>query len=469
MNERKRSTVIVALVAITYFMENLDGSIITTALPQMARLFDVRAVDLSIGITSYLLTLAVFIPVSGWAANRTGMRSIFTTAIAVFTVASVVCGRSHDLAEFTSARIVQGIGGAMMVPIGRIAILRTTSKDRLMRTIAFITWPGLVAPIIGPPLGGLITTYSSWRWIFYLNLPVGALCVVIAWFCVSATGDVSRDRFDGVGFALCGIAGSALMYATELVGRPDTPWCKSFTIFLGGLAAAVLAIWHLRRSASPIVDLSTFRINTFAVSMGGGSLFRVAISAIPFLLPLMFQLGFGMNALESGMLTLAVFLGNLTMKPMTTTIMRRFGYRAVLLANGGLVAVNIAAISLLTVSTPFFITAMVLFLSGLLRSLQFTAINTLAFVDVPDQQMSAASTLCSTITQIAMGMGVALGAIALRMAAWMHGHDTQTVVTDDFQTALLLVATVAALAIFHVIALERDAGALVSGHSRQRR
>ncbi|WP_091778197.1 MFS transporter [Paraburkholderia steynii] len=464
-----RQSLIVTLVAAAFFMENLDGTIIATALPQMAQSFNVHAVDLSIGITSYLLTLAVFIPISGWAADRFGVRNVFTAALAVFTASSVVCGMTNGLVEFTAARIVQGIGGAMMVPVGRLAVLRATPKDGLMRAISIITWPGLVAPVLGPPLGGFITTYSSWRWIFYLNVPLGILGIVLAWRFISAEGESQKRPFDGIGFALCGIAGTAIMYAMELLGRSGAPWREALAFLAGGVAAGIGALFHLRRSAHPVVDLSAFRVKTFAVAMGGGSLFRVSISAVPFLLPLMFQLGFGMNAFHSGLLTLIVFAGNLSMKLVTTPVMRRFGFRPVLLVNGALAAISIAAMSLLTASTPLVPMAIVLFASGLSRSLQFTAVNTLAFADVPKPQMSGASTLSSTLSQMTMGMGVALGAIALRVAAWLHGHEAQSVTPADFSIAFLLVAAVGLVAIVDVFGLERDAGAHVSGHHRRKR
>ncbi|CAB3758072.1 MFS transporter [Paraburkholderia solisilvae] len=458
------SSLIVMLVAAAFFMENLDGTIIATALPQMAHSFGVHPVDLSIGITSYLLTLAVFIPISGWAADRFGVRNVFTAALAVFTVASVACGMTDGLVSFTAARIVQGIGGAMMVPVGRLAVLRATPKEDLMRALAIITWPGLAAPVIGPPLGGFITTYSSWRWIFYVNLPLGLIGIVLAWRFIHAAGDSERRPFDSLGFVLCGVSGTAIMYAMELLGRVDTRWSQALAFLAGGLAAGAAALVHVRRTPHPVIDLSALRVKTFAVSMAGGSLFRVSVSAVPFLLPLMFQLGFGMNAFRSGLLTLAVFAGNLSMKLVATQVMRRFGFRAVLLANGVLAAMSLAAMSLLLPDTPYWIIFAVLFASGLVRSLQFSAINTLSFADVPKPQMSGASTLSSTVQQLTLGMGVALGAIALRVAAWVHGHDAQSVTAADFSVAFLLVAAVGLASIFDVFGLDTRAGAHVSGH-----
>jgi EmrB/QacA subfamily drug resistance transporter len=461
------SSVIVMLVAATFFMENLDGTIIATALPQMARSFGLHPVDLSLGITSYLLTLAVFIPISGWAADRFGLRTVFGSAIALFTVASVLCGMTSTLPTFTAARVLQGIGGAMMVPVGRLAVLRATPKEGLMRAISIITWPGLVAPVIGPPLGGFITTYSSWRWIFYLNLPLGVIGLFVTLRFLDNTREHAGRRFDFLGFVLCGLACTTLLYAMELIGRNDTPWALASALIAVGVLAGAGAWLHVRRAVEPVLDLNALRIKTFKVAMGGGSLFRISISAVPFLLPLMFQVGFGLNAFQSGLLTLSVFAGNLSMKLVTTPVMRRFGFRPVLIVNGILAAVSLAVMSLISPTTPTWIIVAVLFASGLSRSLQFTALNTLSFADVPKAQMSGASALSSTLFQLTMGIGVALGAIALRLAEWMHGHDAQTVVPADFSIAFLIVAAVGLVGVADLFTLHRDAGAQVSGRGRK--
>ena len=466
---KRGSSLIVMLVAATFFMENLDGTIIATALPQMARSFDVHPADMSLGITAYLLTLAVFIPISGWAADRFGLRTVFGSAIALFTAASVLCGATSTLPAFAASRVLQGIGGAMMVPVGRLAVLRATPKDGLMRAIAIITWPGLVAPVIGPPLGGFITTYSSWRWIFYLNVPLGFIGLFLTLRHIDNVREDAKRRFDLPGFALCGVACTTLLYAMELVGRNDASWPLVGALVAVGVAAGFASWRHLGRAAQPVVDLSALKVNTFAVAMGGGSLFRIAISAAPFLLPLMFQVGFGMNAFDSGLLTLAVFAGNLSMKVITTPVMRRFGFRAVLMVNGVIAALSLAAMSLLAPSTPKLVIVAVLFASGLSRSLQFTALNTLSFADVPKAQMSGASALSSTLFQMSMGVGVAIGAIALRFGEWLHGHDAHSIAPEDFGVAFLIVGLVGLLGVIDFIRLPKDAGALVSGHGKAKR
>src|SRR5882672_6033586 len=280
------STLVALLVAGAFFMENLDGTVIATALPQMAQTFGVGPVDLNIGMTAYMLTLAVFIPISGWMADRVGARTVFASAIGLFTVASILCGISNGLWEFTAARILQGMGGAMMVPVGRLVVLRITEKKDLMRSIAYITWPGLVAPIVGPPVGGFITTYSSWRWIFFLNVPLGLIGIMLALLWIVNEREDKPRPFDWLGFALAGTACTSLMYSLELLGQQNSQW-SSVGIFLGySLVAGWMAVRHMRRSAHPMIEFACLRVKTFAVSTWGGSIFRIAINASPFLLPL---------------------------------------------------------------------------------------------------------------------------------------------------------------------------------------
>jgi len=460
----RKSTAIALLVAGAFFMENLDGTVIATALPQMGRSFHVNPVDLNIGMTAYLLMLAVFIPISGWVADRFGARTVFVSAIAVFTASSILCGLSNGFWEFTLARVIQGIGGAMMVPVGRLVVLRTTEKHNLMRSIAYITWPGLVAPVVGPPLGGFITAYASWHWIFFLNVPLGALGMVLAASWITNLREEHVRPFDSLGFGLSSTGCVSFMYGLELIGRQNTPW-RTTTLFLaGGLALGLMAVLHFRRAPAPVINLSSFRIKTFAVTLTGGSLFRIAISVSPFLLPLMFQVGFGLNAFQSGLLMLGLFAGNLGMKSVTSPVLRRFGFRSVLITNGVLVALGILACSTLTSTTPRILIVGVLFANGLCRSMQFTSLSTLAFADVPKSELSSATSLFSMVTQMTMGMGVAVGAIALRLAALLNRHTGGTPTITDFRLAFVLVAVLASLAVIDCFSLDPEAGEVVSGH-----
>jgi EmrB/QacA subfamily drug resistance transporter len=459
----QRSTLVALLVAGAFFMENLDGTVIATALPQMALSFRTSPVDLNMGMTAYMLTLAVFIPVSGWIADRLGARTVFASAIALFTFASILCGMSNGLWEFTASRILQGMGGAMMVPVGRLVVLRITEKKDLMRSIAYITWPGLAAPVIGPPVGGFITTYSSWRWIFYLNVPLGIIGIVLAVLWI--TNDKEKaGRFDLLGFVLAGTACTSFMYSLELMGQQNVRWSLT-GMFLGyGLIAGSIAVLHMRRTEHPLIDFKCLKVPTFSLVTWGGSLFRIAIAVSPFLLPLMFQLAFGMTAFQSGLLVLALFAGNLGMKTFTTPILRWFGFRSVLLVNGLVSAVLILSFSLIEPSTPKVLMVVLLFAHGLSRSMQFTSINTLAFVDIPKSALSSASSFFAVMQQMSMGMGVAVGAVTLRIAMWVHGAISATPATPDFHLAFILVSVIALISAVDCATLDPHAGAEVSGH-----
>lgn len=466
MTER-RAILVALLVAGAFFMENLDGTVIATALPQMALSFKTSPVDLNMGMTAYMLTLAVFIPVSGWIADRLGPRTVFSTAVALFTFASILCGFSNGAVEFTAARVLQGIGGAMMVPVGRLVVLRVTEKKHLMRSIAYITWPGLVAPVLGPPIGGFITTYASWRWIFFLNVPLGLAAIVVALILIGNEGHTDKRPFDWWGFALAGSALVAAMYSLELLGRQTSQWPMAALFITWATVAGWLAIRHMHRSPHPLVNLACLKIHTFAVSMWGGTLFRVAIMASPFLLPLLFQVGFGLNAFESGLLVLTMFAGNLVMKPVTTPVLRNFGFRKALIGNGIISAALLAACGFLTPQTPRPWMLVVLFLHGLSRSMQFTSLNTLSFVDIPGPLMSSANSFSAVVQQMGMGMGVAFGAVALRAAALMQGQKTELPTLMDFHIAFWIIAAINALSIVDCIGLHMHAGAEVSGHNRK--
>ena len=460
---------IALLVAGAFFMENLDGTVIATALPQMALSFHASPVDLNMGMTAYMLTLAVFIPVSGWIADRLGPRTVFSFAIALFTVASILCGFANSLTQFTAARILQGVGGAMMVPVGRLVVLRITEKKDLMIAIAYITWPGLVAPVLGPPLGGFITTYSSWRWIFYLNVPLGVVALALALWWVRNDQELGSRPFDWSGFALAGTACVAFMYSLELMGRQDSHWIPVGAFFGYSLLAGWLAVRHMHRAAHPLIDFATLRIKTFSVSMWGGSLFRIAIMATPFLLPLLFQVAFHMNAFQSGLLVLAMFAGNLMMKTATTPLLRHFGFRTALIANGVLSGLFIAGCGFLTPQTPRIAILTLLFLHGLTRSMQFTSLNTLAFVDIPKSLMSSATSFSAVVQQMGMGLGVAVGAVMLRAAEWVRHENSGIPSLTDFHIAFWLVGLIALLAVLDCFGLEHHAGAEVTGHQAQAR
>jgi EmrB/QacA subfamily drug resistance transporter len=450
--------IIALLVAGALFMEQLDGTVIATALPQMAKSFAVAPVDLNVGLSAYLLTLAVFIPASGWIADRFGAKTVFASAIATFTLSSLLCGSSNALWEFIASRVLQGVGGAMMVPVGRLIVLRNTEKQQLMAAIAYLTWPGLAAPLLGPPLGGLITTYASWRWIFLLNLPLGLIGIALALAFIPNVRGEGRGPFDWPGFVLTGLAGFGVIYSLETIGRGGARWPLAIVLFVASLAIGAGAVWHALRTTHPLLDLAPFRVATFRIAVRGGTVFRSAITALPFLLPLMFQVAFGLDPFASGLLLLAVFAGNLGMKPATSLVLNRFGFRTTLVVNTCVAIATIFGCALLSPQTPLPVIIAVLFVSGLARSMQFTTLSTLAFADLQKTRMSSANTLFSMLQQIATGLGIALGAIALRLAGIAHGG-ADAVTTRDFHIAFAAIGVVALTALFDFWRLAPDAAA----------
>jgi len=451
------------LVAGAFFMEFLDGTVIATALPDMARDFGVTAVELNIGISAYLITLAVLIPASGWIADRFGARAIFTLALAIFTLASVFCGLSTEVHIFVAMRILQGVGGALMVPVGRLAVLRTTPKHQLIKAIATLTWPALVAPIIGPPLGGFITRYASWHWIFFINVPLGLAAIILSLRIIPDIRETERRSFDLSGFITTSVAMVSLVTAMERLGDRQPQIWPTLALAALGFGCLLYSIRHFRRAAAPMVRLDALQVPTFRVTMYGGSLFRASISAVPFLLPLLFQVGFGMDPFHSGLLVLAVFVGNLTIKPATTPLIRWLGFRRLLLINGALNVCSLLACALLTPQTPVWAIMLILYLGGVFRSIQFTGVSTLAFADVPAAQMSDANTLFSTASQLAVGLGITLGAIGIRLGEqvgdWLHLTKLPGI---SFRLSFVFIALICLVGMIDSLHLAKTAGSSVS-------
>ncbi|MCE0232589.1 MFS transporter [Klebsiella pneumoniae] len=451
------------LVAGAFFMEFLDGTVIATALPDMARDFGVTAVELNIGISAYLITLAVLIPASGWIADRFGARAIFTLALAIFTLASVFCGLSTEVHIFVAMRILQGVGGALMVPVGRLAVLRTTPKHQLIKAIATLTWPALVAPIIGPPLGGFITRYASWHWIFFINVPLGLAAIILSLRIIPDIRETERRSFDLSGFITTSVAMVSLVTAMERLGDRQPQIWPTLALAALGFGCLLYSIRHFRRAAAPMVRLDALQVPTFRVTMYGGSLFRACISAVPFLLPLLFQVGFGMDPFHSGLLVLAVFVGNLTIKPATTPLIRWLGFRRLLLINGALNVCSLLACALLTPQTQVWAIMLILYLGGVFRSIQFTGVSTLAFADVPAAQMSDANTLFSTASQLAVGLGITLGAIGIRLGEqvgdWLHLTELPGI---SFRLSFVFIALICLVGMIDSLHLAKTAGSSVS-------
>ncbi|CAM5299413.1 MFS transporter [Streptomyces aurantiogriseus] len=454
------------LVAGAFFMENLDATIISTAAPEMAASFGARPEAVGVTVTAYVVALAVFIPLSGWAAGRWGTRRVFAAAIAVFTVASALCAAADGLTELVLTRVLQGIGGAMMVPVGRLAVLRTTRRRDLLRAIAWLTWPGLLAPVLAPALGGLFTTYASWRWIFLVNVPLGVVALPAAlWLIPDLRREDGEERrgLDRVGFVLVGSGLAALVLGLELLGGSPARWCTAALWLGAGLLTCGLAVRHLRLSPRPLLDLATFRVTTFRVSNAGGALFRAAVSVPPFLLPLMFQQALGWSAARAGLVLTAVFAGNIAVKPFTTPLLRRFGFRTVLVVNGAATAVTFALCGMLGPRSPLPVVVAVLFVSGVCRSVSLSAYATIGFADIEPERTADANSLSSAVQQLATGLGVALATLSLGAAgplASLLGLDGPTAA---YAVAFGLLTVLPLMCVAEASRLRRDAGAMVTG------
>jgi EmrB/QacA subfamily drug resistance transporter len=458
MTPQKNVDLVIILVAATFFMENLDGTIITTALPSMAKDFGVSAVDVASGMTSYLLTLAVLIPVSGWFSDRFGARRIFTLAIAIFTGASILCGLSDSLPMFIFARVLQGVGGALMVPVGRTVVLRGTPKEGVIRAIALITWPGLVAPVVGPAIGGFITTYASWHWIFFINVPLGLIGILMSLYLLEPEKEIQHKPFDYVGFILGGLALSTLIYGLELSHHLE----KNYIMVLATMGvfgfSTYFAYHHLRKCDHPLVDLKLLDIPTFSVSIEAGLFFRSTLAAIPFLMPLLFQLQFGMDPFAAGLMVLSIFIGNLAMKAVTSPILHRFGFKRVMIINGVLSILSIIACIFIDPNMPIPIIVAILFLNGIFRSMQFTSINTIGFADLAPGQISSASAITSASMQLGNTLGVALASLGLVVAHKLGDAQTSSLSLQDFQMSLAFIAFISFMGLVCLFRLPSNAG-----------
>jgi EmrB/QacA subfamily drug resistance transporter len=454
---------IALIVACAQFMQNLDGTIIVTALPAMAQSFATTASRMSEGITAYALAAAICIPASGWLADRLGTRNLFCAAIALFTVASIACGLAAGFGGFIGWRLLQGGMAAMMSPVGRMIVLRNSEKRELMQTLSMLVWPSLLAPVIGPPLGGFITSAVSWRWIFYINLPFGIAAVALALAVIPNHRSEERTPFDGTGFLLLAAAIGCLTYGFDLASARQVRLAAAAALLGAAAAAGFLAVRHLAAAREPVVRLDPLRRRAFFVAcVSGGGVSRAAISATPFLLPLMLEVGFGLSPLDSGLLLLVYMLANLLMKAATNPIVRRFGMRQVLIVNGGLTAAGIAACALISPGLPAVLTGGILLLSGASRSLQFSALTYTTFAEIDPQERSPASILSALAQQIANGVGVALAALLLNFSRLLRG--AASLAPADFRAALVLMGLFGALALFAYAGLAEGTGAEVSGH-----
>ena len=443
------------IVACALFIENMDSTVIATSLPAIAHDLHVEPIALKLALTTYLISLAVFIPISGWVADRFGAKRVFTLAIGVFLLGSLACAASSTLAEMVGARFLQGIGGAMMVPVGRLVLLRTVPKSDLVQVLSYLTIPALVGPMIGPPLGGFITTYFDWRWIFLINVPMGLVGIALGWRFVPDVREIPPP-LDWAGFALSGLGLGLALFGFSTLGRHLVSLPLSLGCLLLGLGGLVGYVFHARRHPHPLLDLQLFRLPTFRAGVVGGSLFRIGIGATPFLLPLMLQLGFGLNPLQSGLLTFVSAVGAMFMKTIATRILQRWGFRRVLWVNALVASAVLGVYGFFRADTPAPIIMAVLLLGGCLRSLQFTSLNAISYAEVSSPRMGQASSLSGMMQQLSLSLGVAIGGFALQIAGQVSG--TVATASANFTIAFIVVAAVSATSAFLMWRLPPDAG-----------
>ena len=451
------------IVACALFIENMDSTVISTSLPAIARDLGTEPIALKLALTTYLLSLAVFIPVSGWVADRFGARRTFASAIFVFLLGSLACAASGSLATLVAARFLQGMGGAMMVPVGRLVILRTVPKSELVQALSWLTIPALVGPVVGPPLGGFITTYFDWRWIFLINLPIGALGIALGLRYIPTLREPTTT-LDWRGFLLSGLGLAIAMFGFSTLGRHLLPAWIAIAALVAGIALLAAYVRHARSFHAPLLDLGLFRLATYRSGILGGSLFRIGVGATPFLLPLMLQLGFGLSPLQSGLLTFASAAGAMFMKTMAARVIARFGFRRVLLVNAFVASAMIAAYGLFRPDTPHLVVLAVLLASGCFRSLQFTGLNAISYAEVDAARLGQASSMAGMMQQLSLSMGVAIGGYLLEAAGWLWQRPDTDV--RNFYVAFAAVALVSASSAWMMWKLPRDAGAEMAGRAR---
>ena len=463
--EQRSIRMIPYIVGCALFMQMLDSTVVATALPMIADSLGTDVIRTNTIITSYLLAVAVFVPISGWAADRFGARKVFITAIVLFTLSSLACTAAQTLNQLIAARIIQGTAGAMMVPVGRIILLRRVPKDQLLSAMAVLSLPALLGPIIGPPVGGFFATYMTWHWIFLINIPVGILGVMLVLRYIRADIPDSRPPLDWLGFILSAIALASLVVSFESIGHSELTPKQLGILFSTGVITALWYIWHAKQAAFPIIDLSLLRVRSFAISVFGGNLFRFSLGSVPFMLAILLQLGFGMSAFAAGMVTFTSAIGAIVIKPIAPRIIRRFGYRNVLMYNALLTGLFIALCGFFHADTPLWWMSLILAIGGVFRSLQFMAVNTLTYADLDSNAMSRASSFAAMAQQLGISLGVACAAITLNVSmAWRQGTN---VTADDLFWGFIVIGGLTAISSLSFKRLPLEAGSALQPSKKE--
>ena len=459
----KLRIIIPFVVSIAFLMEQLDSTIIVTAIPDIAASLDTTPLRMNLAITAYVLMQAMFIPVSGWFADRFGARKVFAAALFIFTVSSVLCGMATSLPMLIAVRALQGLGGAMMTPVGRLAMIRSFPRTELVKAMTYMTLPAVIGPLIGPLLGGVLTTYASWRWIFWVNVPFGLIGVLVALRYIDDFRADTKARFDFPGFLMVGFGCLFIQYGIENIGRPAIPVPAIVAVLALGAGLLVMFYFYARTAEAPAVDLTLFRIRTFMVGTLYGGLCRIGLNGVPFLLPLMLQVGFGMSPVQAGIVTSASAISVLLNRPFIPVILRRFGFHGALNGSAIIGAALVAGFALLDRDTPFWILVLYSLAFGTARSIQFLTSNMLSYADTPSEKLSRATSLFGVLQQLSVSFGVSVAAMLLGVVSL----DGLGLTPDRFRIVFLISAIIPLLGLPGFLRLSREDGATVSGYKRR--
>ncbi|WP_454853779.1 MFS transporter [Rhizobium binxianense] len=453
------------ILAVALFMEQMDSTVIATSLPAIATDIGTSPIALKLAVTSYLVALAIFIPISGWMSDRFGARNIFRVAIFVFMIGSIGCAFSNSIGAFVISRLIQGAGGSMMTPVSRLLLVRGTPRHQLVNAMAWLTIPALIGPIMGPPIGGFLTTYLSWHWIFWINVPIGIIGIILVTRFLPAVEPRSPKPMDFPGFFLAGLGFSGFVFGLSVISLPAVPIVYGYATVAIGIVSGILYLLHARRAPHPLLDPKMFRYPMFRAAILGASNFRMGLGALPFLLPLMLQLGFGLTPLQSGSVTFISALGSMGSKFAASRTFNTFGFRTVLVFTTSLAALFLGINGFFTVETPLPLIMGCLLVGGLLRSMAFSGVNAMAFGDIDEADSSQATAINAVAQRISMAMGVAIAGGVLEISSSSHGGVLRV---SDFHIAFFTVALISALAVITFLRLPRDAGAELTSHRRRR-
>jgi EmrB/QacA subfamily drug resistance transporter len=452
------------LVAVAFFMESLDTTILNTAVPTIAAALAVTPLSLKSALTSYMLSLAVFIPISGWVADRYGTRRVFSSAIGVFTLGSLLCGLAPNLPLLVASRIVQGVGGAMMMPVGRITLVRTFPKSELVRAMSFVAIPGLIGPLFGPLAGGLIVGYFHWRLIFFVNLPIGALGLYLVHRHLPDYRADRSDPIDGVGFVLFGAGIALLSYVLEVFGEHSLPPATIAALLLLSAVFLGLYVRHALRKTHPLLQLTLFRIRTFRSAVAGSFVTRLGVGGMPFLLPLLYQVGLGYTPIQSGLLIMPQPLAAMSLKMLMPHILSRVGYRRVLLSNTAIIGLIIVLFALIHPGFPAWLIVLEAFAFGFFSSLQYTCMNSLVFADLSAAETSMGSSIASAMQQMSMSFGVAISSLVAALFIGGHRAVTPPEMTSALRHSFLVLGGMTVVSTLIFRELRPNDGASISSH-----